>query len=383
MKKMLLLSCLLAVAGCGEQNEAETAIPEEIEEPAPPSLSIKEQKDKLYAGVDIGNPHYLSEVERAKPIWAGISHSSPSGYVNKDYFVELTDETDLQFIVDDMIIGSQRQPGSVAMSSPLYDMSVEYADGSTEDLHLWVSDDTVGTVMDALDTHYIYYFSDEASETFLDFVPEEEVISSPKVVDWVKKDTFGLTILIAPSLTDERYIIDSSDYIVKGSYLRNEPSDVPDSWGDESIAYYSFEVSDVLKGDIEPGVIQVGQTDYLTWWAKDPENGGDLGLVTLDNPLVSIAEPGKEVILFLSMQYEDGEFWRFSEPTMVEITDDGTLKSMAPAFDPEFDSSDRTETHMLRGWDAEFTIKIITDDFPVSDPFEGMTLEELTGQIRH
>lgn len=376
VKSIIVLAALVVLTGCQTNTNAES-------EPAGPIEPIDVQKERIYSQMDNGNPHFLEQVERTKPVWAGVSHSSHTGYVNTDYFIELTDESDLQFIVDEMIVGSERQPGIVSMSPSYYDMTIEYEDGSTEQFFLWLGEGFSGTVMDTEDTHYIYTFGENVSERFLSLLPEESILESPKTAEWIEGDTFGKTIIIEPYIEEDiDDLIEYSDYIVKGTYVNDEPSEVPDSWGDEGTAFFPFDVTTVLKGDLEPGIIEVGQSQYIVDWAQDPETNTELGILKVDNPLISQPELGKEVILFISTQFQDGEFWRFSEPTMVEVMDDGSLKSTSAIFDPEFDASDRVEhIEYAVGWNLELTLQILSDNLPLPDPFEGMTVEDLTERI--
>ena len=360
----------LSLFACSEQNTTTSE----------PDRSISEQKEEIYNSGDSNSDHYLRLVERAEPTWAGISYTSPTGATSTDYIAEIEDLESLQFIVDEMIEGSNREPGIVDMSQPYYDLKMEYADGSEELLHLWITkDDSRGTLMDAMDTHYIYTFPNEVSERFLSFLPEEAILDTPSLADWIDGMTFGLRQTIEPSLvTDIDTLISYSEFIVQGRYTCTEPSDVPESWGDDSMAYYSFEVTDILKGDLDIEEIEVGQPDNIITWVRNPETGEDLGTVVSKNPFVSQPDPEKEVILFLSMQNEPGEFWRFSEPTMVEVLDDGSLRSVSSVFEQGADFSESTETHVLEdGWEVELTLVPQVESDSRDDPFGSITREEL------
>lgn len=193
--KLILLSLSVTLfAACENESGSES---ENGENDGP--VSIDEQKESIYESDGTGDEHYLQLVDREAPTWAGISHSSRFGSVNTDYIVETTDEETLQFIVDEMIEGSVRQPGIVSMSEPYYGMSIDYEDGSSEMFHLWITpDDSSGTIMVASDTHYIYTFSEGVSEQFLSLIPEEHILDSPVYAEWVEDDSFGITEVIVP-----------------------------------------------------------------------------------------------------------------------------------------------------------------------------------------
>lgn len=182
------------------------------------SASIDEQKEGIYHSSGSGATHYLREVERADPTWAGFSYSSRfASNLDLEYIAELTDLDDLAFIIDEMIEGSNREPGIVDMAAPLYGLEIEYADGSSEAFHLWLTPDgTRGTVMDSAETHYIYTFSPEVAERFLSFIPDEDIVDSPVQADWIDDNAFGMTEVIVPysGQTVDQMIM-YSDYIVK------------------------------------------------------------------------------------------------------------------------------------------------------------------------
>lgn len=372
---LLLAGTVVSLVACHNQDDTASE----------PDESIERQKEEIYGSAH-ANDHYLSQVERAEPNWAGVSYASHTWVISSDYVAEITDRDSLEFIIENMIEGSQRQPGVVAMPQPYYDIHIEYSDGSDELFHLWVSEEnTTGTIMDTENTHFIYTFSDDVSERFLSLLPEDAVLDAPVHAEWIDGNTFGLTQSVVPSLESNiNTLITNSDYIVQGIYLSSEPSDVPESWVDEneSFEYFSFEVSTVLKGDLDQEAIDVGHPEYIITWVRDPESGEDLGTVSSKDPFMSQPDPEKEVILFLSMQNEPGEFWRFSEPTMVEVIDDGSLESMSAAFDPDFDISDRVEHHDLEGgWEVELTLSFPSGDLPADDPFESLSLDDLLDMI--
>lgn len=370
---LLLAGAVITLTACDNQAQTSTE----------PGESIESQKEAIYQSSH-ADDHYLRQVDRAEPTWAGVSHSTSTWAISKDYVVEITDTETLQFIVDDIIEGSNRVRGIVDIGQPYYDLTIDYSDGSSETFHLWISEDSSsGTLMDTMNTHFIYTFSNEVSERFLSLLPDDAVLDSPEYSEWIDGRTFGLTQSLEPYLTiDLDDLISHSEYIVQGTYLSADPSDVPESWGDDSFEYFSFEVSDVLKGDLDREMIEVGHPEYVITWATDPESGEDLGTVRTVDPIISRPDPEKEVILFLSMQNEPGEFWRFSEPTMVEVHEDGSLTSMSPAFDPDFDTSDRIETYELDGdWELELTLTLPSSDLPVDDPFASMTRDELLKKI--
>ena len=108
-----------------------------------------------------------------------------------------------------------------------------------------------------------------------------------------------------------------------------------------------------------------------------------MGIIQSQNPFISRPDPEKEVIVFISMQDKDGEYWRYSEPTMIEVLEDGSLKSLASPFNPDFNTSDRVESHTLEDdWEVEITLELITENFPLTDPFEDLTLEEINNLIK-
>lgn len=371
---LFLIGAALSFGACADQNDTASE----------PTESIAVQKEEIYDSAGSMDEHYLRLVERTEPTWAGISYASHTGSVSSDYIAEIEDTESLQFIVDEMIEGSNREPGVVDMTQPYYDMKIEYADGSEEVFHLWVTeDDLTGTIMDSEDTHFIYTFSDEVSERFLSFIPDDQILDSPETAEWIDGNTFGLTQDLHPSLEESiEQLISYNSYILQGRYTSAEPSEVPESWGDESMVYYTFEVTDVLKGDLDMDEIEVGQPDNVLTWVRDPETGQDLGMIQSKDPFFAKPDPDKEVILFLSMQNEPGEFWRFSEPTMVEVLDDGSLKSLSPVFDADFDTSDCIEQHDLEnGWEVELTLDIQSESLPADDLFESVTYEEFLDRI--
>ncbi|GAA0358537.1 hypothetical protein GCM10008932_09060 [Alkalibacterium iburiense] len=379
MKTILLACTLLLLTACSTESQSAQPNPSSL------PLPIEEQKESLYKSTESGEVHYLREVERTEPVWAGISHSNHFGFINTDYVVEITDEDDLQFIMDELITGSVRQPGIVDMAEPYYGMMLEYADGSTESLHLWLAPgDSVGTIMDTYDTHYIYNFDEEVIDRYLSLLPDKAILTEQVYADWVEGSSFGITHRIEPYVdTDIEARISYSEYIVRGSYSDSHPAEVPESWGDDSMAYFPFEVEDALKGDIEEESLLIGQPDYLVTWIRHPETGDDMGIIQSQDPFIARPDPEKEVIVFISMQDKDGEYWRFSEPTMIEVLEDGSLKSLASPFNPDFNTSDRVESHTLEDdWEVEITLELITENFPLTDPFEDLTLEEINNLIK-
>ncbi len=369
----LLINLTVILTGC--ENDS-TDDPEE--------LSLEEQKEEIYTSPQSGDDHYLRLVERSEPVWAGISHSRHFGRIATDFVAETTDTEDLQFFVDDLIEGSQRQPGIVDMSEPYYGLQIDYEDGSSETFHLWITpEDERGVLMDTMDTHYIYTFSEEAADRVLSLIPEEQVLDSPAYADWVEGNIFGLTEIIEP-YSDETLdnLIDYYDYIIRGTYTTNEPSDVPDSWGDESMAFYSFEVDQVLKGDLPDDTIEIGHPQYLIYWIRDPETGEDLGTRALDNPYNRLPEPGTDTLLFISEGSEEGEFWRFTDASIAEVQEDCTLKGTSAFYDPDYDFGDRVERFETDGsWEVELTLQTADTPLPLTDPFEGTTIEELIDRI--
>ncbi|PRY82967.1 hypothetical protein [Alkalibacterium olivapovliticus] len=164
--KVALLSLSLLLVGCETESAAELE-----------DVSLEEQKEAIYESDQSGDAHYLSLVERAEPIKAGISHSAYFGSISTDFLVEVSDTETLKFILDDMIEGSERQFGIVNMAEPDYGLQINYEDGSSETFHLWVSSDySSGTLMDTSETHYIYNFSKEASKQFLSLLAEEDIL---------------------------------------------------------------------------------------------------------------------------------------------------------------------------------------------------------------
>lgn len=361
----LIASYLLTA--CGNGNEA---------------LSPEVANEALYEEVTNNmEADFLGMMEREDPVWAGVSQSNSFGRIDTDFFIEIENTEDLAFLVEKLVEGSVREPGIVDMMEPYYGLRIEYEDGYTEDFHLWITDDqSTGTIMDSRDTHYIYTFSEEVSEQFLSLLPEEFILEEPAYADWVEEDSFGISEFLYPFLEqDINTLLDYNDIIVRGSYVSAEPSEVPDTWGDESMFYYTFEVDEVLRGDVNEDTIEVGQATYHMIWVQDPDSRDTLDTLYLDDPFVALPDPDKEVLLFLSEGMEDDtEFWRFSEPTMVEILEDGTLQSVSQAFDPELDLSDRVETVELPdGQEVEITREIADDELPAEDPFENMTIEDL------
>lgn len=354
-------------------------VPEESEEESP---SSQEANETLYeeAANDM-DADFLEMTEREDPVWAVVSQSNSFGRINTDFFVEIENTEDLAFIVEELVEGAVREPGIVDMMEPYYGLRIEYEDGYTEDFHLWITDDqSTGTIMDSRDTHYIYTFSEDVSEQFLSLLPEEFILEEPAYADWVEEDSFGISEFLYPSLEqDLNNLLDYDDIIVRGSYVSAEPSEVPDTWGEESMFYYTFEVDEVLRGDVNEDTIEVGQATYHMIWVQDPDSRDTLDTLYLDDPFVALPDPDKEVLLFLSEGMEDDtEFWRFSEPTMVEILKDGTLKSVSQAFDSDLDLSDRVENVKLPdGRKVEITREIVDDELPAEDPFENMTIKDL------
>ncbi|MDZ7835429.1 MAG: hypothetical protein U5K84_09000 [Alkalibacterium sp.] len=172
---LLLAGTIFALAAC--DNPDNTASESE------PDESIESQKEEIYESAH-ADDHYMRMVERAEPTWAGISYSSPTWSISSDYVAEITDTDSLQFIVDEMIEGSNRQPGVVDMSQPYYDMAIEYSDGSEELFHLWVNEDEMtGTIMDSDNSHFIYSFSEDVSEQFLSLLPEDAVLDTPSLAE--------------------------------------------------------------------------------------------------------------------------------------------------------------------------------------------------------
>lgn len=169
-----LVGTALLLVACGEQDNTTSE----------PAGSIAEQKEAIYESAQSDSEHYLKLVERAKPVWSSVSYASLSGSVSSDYIAEIEDTESLQFIVDEMIEGSERQPGIVDVTQPYYDMKIDYADGSEEVFHLWVTEDELtGTIMDSENTHFIYTFSDEVSEQFLSLIPDDMILDEPETAE--------------------------------------------------------------------------------------------------------------------------------------------------------------------------------------------------------
>lgn len=161
---MISLSVLLA--SCDTDTEAE------IED-----LSFEEQKEQIYESAEDGNEHFLSMVDRDEPVWAGISHTSDFGSISTDFVADIRDPETLEFIVDEMVEGSQRQPGDVDMAEPNYGLQIDYDDDSSETFYLWISPgESSGTLMDTSETHIIYTFAEEVSEEFLSLLTEENIL---------------------------------------------------------------------------------------------------------------------------------------------------------------------------------------------------------------
>lgn len=161
---MIILSgVLFSLAGCTSAEESTVQPGTETEE------IVEEYEDS--------DAHFLLLKERDEPTWAGISQSNRFGSIDTDFFIELTDSETLQFIVDEMIEGSAREAGIVNVAEPYYGLQLDYADGSKETFHLWVTkDDTVGTIMDTTEPNYIYTFSEEVSDRFFSILPEESIL---------------------------------------------------------------------------------------------------------------------------------------------------------------------------------------------------------------
>jgi hypothetical protein len=368
----LSLALLVACDNTDNGTEAESAF-------------IDEQKEGIYDSSGSGATHYLKEVERADPTWAGISYSSRfASNLDLEYIAELTDPDDLTFIIDEMIEGSNREPGIVAMSAPLYGLEIEYADGSTEAFHLWISPDgTRGTVMDVAETHYIYTFSPEVSEQFLSFIPDEDIVDSPVQADWIDDNAFGMTEVIVPysGQTVDQMIM-YSDYIVKGSYVSEEPADVPESWGDESIAYYSFKVNEILKGELDSEEITIGYPRYFVHLVWDPETGEEIGMIPMVDPTRPQPAPEEEIIIFFNEGFEPGEYLYFSDESIVFVQSDDTLEGASRYYDETFDSTHTVERFEVNNdWEVEITLVIENEDLPLDDPYAGMTLDELKTMI--
>lgn len=349
------------------------------------SAPIDEQKEGIYDSSGSGDTHYLREVERADPTWAGISYSSRfASNLDLEYIAELTDPDDLTFIIDEMIEGSKRQPGIVDISTPLYGLEIEYADGSNEAFHLWVTPDgTQGTVMDTAETHYIYTFSPEVAERFLSFIPDEDIVDSPVQADWIDDNAFGMTEVIVPysGQTLDQMIM-YSDFIVRGTYVSEEPADVPGSWGDKSIAYYSFKVDEVLKGELDTEDITIGYPRYLVHWVWDPETGDELGMIPMVDPTRPQPTPEDEIILFLSEGFEPDDYLYFSHESIVFVQNDDTLRGGSRYYDETFDSTHTVERFVVNNeWEVEITLVVENEDLPLDDPFAGMTLDELKTMI--
>lgn len=348
------------------------------------SVSIDEEKEGIYESDGSGADHYLREVDQVDPTWAGISYSSRfASNLELDYIAEITDPDDLKFIIDEMIEGSSREPGVVAMSTPLYGLEMTYADGSSETLHLWITPDgTRGTIMDADETHYIYTFSPEIAERFLSFLPEEKIVDSPVRADWIDDHAFGMTEVIVPySGQTVDQLIMNSDYIVRGSYISEQPEDVPESWGDESMAYYSFKIDEVLKGELDEE-ITVGYPRYFVHWVWDPETGEEIGIVPMVDPTRPQPTPEEEIILFLSEGFEPDEYWYSSHESVVIVQSDDTLRGASRYYDETFDSTHIVERYEVdNDWEVEITLVIENEDLPLDDPYAGMTLDELKTMI--
>ena len=166
---LLFAGTIFALFACSNQNNTSLETSE----------SIESQKEEIYESAQ-GDDHYLRQVEREEPTWAGVSYASSTGSVSSDYIAEIDDAESLQFIVEEMIEGSERQAGIVDVTQPYYDMKIEYSDGSEELFHLWVTkDELIGTIMDTENTHFIYTFSDTVSEQFLSLLPEDAILDSP------------------------------------------------------------------------------------------------------------------------------------------------------------------------------------------------------------
>jgi hypothetical protein len=89
-------------------------------------------------------------------------------FVNGSDKVVLTDKASIEMIID-AINGAKKQPGIVDMADPQYKINL-----GEEIYFLWLtrSDGTIGTIMNAKDTHTIYTLSERSTKQLINLLVE-------------------------------------------------------------------------------------------------------------------------------------------------------------------------------------------------------------------